>query len=117
MTQNDRIARGATWLAALLLAAGLTACGERISDNRTTKAPDGASPSAVVIGQAPAAPSGDPPGTTPVTQGTTEISKHEETTQKPQEGDNHSYSTTAPVTPQKAEGVNMTGDGNREATK
>ena len=117
MTQNDRIARGATWFAALLLAAGLTACGERISDNRTTKAPDQASPSAVVVGQAPAPPSGDPPGTTPVAPGTTEISKAEETTQKPQEGDNHSYSTTAPVTPQKAEGVNVTGDGNTEGKK
>ena len=117
MTHNDRIARGATWLTALLLAAGLTACGERISDNRTTKAPDEASPSAVVVGQAPAAPTGDPPGTTPVTSNTTEITKAEETTQKPQEGDNHSYSTTAKVTPQKADGVNRTGNGNTEEKK
>jgi hypothetical protein len=113
MKQHDRIARGATWLAALLLAAGLTACGERISDSRSEAPAQGrASPSAVVIGQAPAEPSGDPAGTTPVAPGTTEISKAEESRQKPQEGDNHSYSTTAPVTPQKAEGVNMTGDGN-----
>ena len=66
---------------------------------------------ALGAGQAPAAPTGDPPGTTPVAPNTTEISKAEETTQKPQEGDNHSYSTTAPVTPQKADGINHTGDG------
>jgi hypothetical protein len=110
MKQHDRIARGTHWLTALLLAAGLAACGERISDTRT-KAPaqTQASPSAVVIGQAPAEPSGDPPGTTPVAPNTTEISKQVETREKPQEGDNHSHSTTAPVTPQKADGVNTTG--------
>jgi hypothetical protein len=109
---HDRIARSAHMLAALLLAAGLAACGERISDTRV-KAPDPTKPesSAVVIGQAPAEPTGDPPGTTPVAPGTTEITKKVESTEKPQEGDNHSYSTTAPVTPQKADGVNITGDG------
>jgi hypothetical protein len=118
MTHHDRIARGATWFAALLLAAGLTACGERISDTRAKAAPTTeASPSAVVIGQAPAEPSGDPPGTTPVAANTTEISKAEESTQKPQEGDNHSYSTTAKVTPQKADGVNHTGSGSTEEKK
>jgi hypothetical protein len=112
MTIHDRISRGAYTFAALLLAAGLAACGERISDTRV-KAPEPskADASAVVIGQAPAAPTGDPPGTTPVAGNTTEISKSEESTQKPQEGDNHSYSTTAKVTPQKADGVNHTGDG------
>lgn len=118
MIQHDRIARGATWLAALLLAAGLTACGERISDTRAKAPAEGkASPSAVVIGQAPAEPSGDPAGTTPVAPNTTEISKQEENTQKPQEGDNHSYSTTARITPQKADGVNTTGNGNTEEKK
>lgn len=107
---NDRIARGAYTFAALVLAAGLAACGERISDTRV-KAPEPVKPetSAVVVGQAPATPTGDPPGTTPVAPNTTEISKIEETTQKPQEGDNHSHSTTAPITPQKADGVNVTG--------
>jgi hypothetical protein len=110
MKTNDRIARAAYTFAALVLAAGLAACGERISDTRV-KAPEPLKPepSSVVVGQAPAAPTGDPPGTTPVAPNTTEISKVEETTQKPQEGDNHSYSTTAPVTPQKADGVNTTG--------
>jgi hypothetical protein len=110
MEKHDRIARGAHTFAALLLAAGLAACGERISDTRV-KAPEPAKPdsSAVVIGQAPAEPTGDPPGTTPVAPGTTEITKKVESTEKPQEGDNHSYSTTAPVTPQKADGINETG--------
>lgn len=96
--------------AAAVLVAGLAACGERLSDT-SAKAPKplDASPSAVVVGQAPAEPSGDPPGTTPVASGTTTISKEVETTAKPQEGDNHSYSTTAPVTPQKADGKNETG--------
>ena len=109
MKQHDRIARGAHWLTALLLAAGLAACGERISDTRT-KAPaqTQASPSAVVIGQVPAQPTGDPPGTTPVAPNTTEITKQVETNEKPQEGDNHSHSTTARITPQKADGVNTT---------
>ena len=110
MNEQNRIARGAYTFAALLLAAGLAACGERISDTRSkTPTPTAASPSAVVVGQAPAAPTGDPPGTTPVAPNTSEISKIEESTQKPQEGDNHSYSTTAPVTPQKADGINHTG--------
>jgi hypothetical protein len=115
MNNHDRIARGAHWFAAVLLAAGLAACGERISDTRAkAPQPTQASPSAVVVGQAPAEPSGDPPGTTPVAPNTTEISKKVESQDKPQEGDNHSYSTVAPVTPQKADGVNATGDGSKK---
>lgn len=109
MEEQNRIARGAYTFAALLLAAGLAACGERISDTRV-KAPEPSKPesSAVVIGQAPAEPTGDPPGTTPVAPNTTYIDKKTETQDKPQEGDNHSYSTTAPVTPQKAGYANET---------
>jgi hypothetical protein len=89
------------------LAAGLSACGDRISDTRA-KAPQPAKadPSTVVIGQAPAAPTGDPPGTTPIASGTTEISTATENTKKPQEGDDSSHSTLAPKTPQKADGNN-----------
>lgn len=114
MIKQDRVVRGAYTFAALLLAAGLAACGERISDTRV-KAPAASPPeaSAVVIGQAPAEPKAEskvePAGVTPVSPNTTEISKVTESTKKPQEGDNHSYSTTAPVTPQKADGVNHTG--------
>ena len=114
MKMHDRITRGAYTFSALLLAAGLAACGERISETRSTTPPStAASPSAVVIGQAPAEvkPEGqaEPAGVTPVSPNTTEISKATESRSKPQEGDNHSYSTTAPVTPQKADGVNTTG--------
>jgi hypothetical protein len=111
MNEQNRIARGAYTFAAVLLAAGLAACGERISDTRAKATPAAqAEPSAVVVGQAPAAPTGtETPGTTPVAPNTSTITKAEENTQKPQEGDNHSYSTTAPITPQKADGVNSTG--------
>lgn len=91
-------------LAAALLATGLAACDKRVdAKGRTALAPD---PSAQVIGKEPAPPTGDPPGTTPVASNTTEITKFEEVNKKPQEGDNHSYSTVAPVTPQKADGKN-----------
>jgi hypothetical protein len=107
-----------TLIPALLLAAGLTACGERLSDTRAkTPKPVAASPSAVVIGQAPAEPTGDPPGTTPVAGGTTTITKEEESKAKPQEGDNHSHSTTAEVTPQKAQGVSTTANDDSKGTK
>jgi hypothetical protein len=114
MTIHDRISRGTCTFAALLLAAGLAACGERISDTRV-KAPGPLKPepSAVVVGQAPAEPkaesSVEPAGVTPVSPATKTITKAEESLAKPQEGDNHSYSTTAPITPQKADGVNTTG--------
>jgi hypothetical protein len=86
--------------AAALIAAGLAACDKRVdTKGRTALAPDS---SAQVIGKVPAEPSGDPPGTTPVAANTTYITKETETTKKPEEGDNHSYSTTAHVTPQKS---------------
>lgn len=90
--------------AAVVIAAGLSACDKTVGTKaRAALAPD---ESAVVIGKTPAPPTGDPPGTTPVASNTTEISKHEEINEKPQEGDNHSYSTVAPDTPQKAGGKN-----------
>jgi hypothetical protein len=96
---------GARVIALSFVIAGVAACGER---NTTTsgKTPpaQAASPSAVVIGTAPAQPSGDPPGTTPVASNTTEVTKAEESKAKPQEGDNHSYSSVAEDNPQKAQG-------------
>ena len=93
-------------IAIAFVAGGLSACSDRISDTHA-KAPSStaADPSAVVVGTAPAQPSGDPPGTTPVAGNTTDVTKHEESTKKPQEGDNHSYSTVAPETKQKSEGT------------
>ena len=97
-------------LASAALIAGLAGCHRDSSTVTTTsKSQQGTpDPSAVVIGQAPAAPTGDPPGTTPVSGNTTEVTKAEESTQKPAEGDNHSHSTLAPTTPQKADGNNTT---------
>jgi hypothetical protein len=104
----NRISSLTLTAASAILFAGLAACGER-TNTTTTQAGEATKPesSAVVIGQAPAPPSGDPPGTTPVAGNTSELSKSEERTQQPQEGDNHSYSTLAPKTPQKANGENI----------
>ncbi len=88
-------------LAVVLCATAFAACAARDIE---VKYPAGTSPSAMLIGTPPAPPTGDPPGTTPVASDTTQVSKLEETLLKPQEGD-HSHSTLAPQTPQKADGV------------
>ena len=98
-------------LVVAVAAAGLAGC-DRESDIpdagpvTETGLPSSASPSAVVIGVMPAEPTGETVQTTPVAANTTDIPKQVESEQKPQEGDNHSHSTLAPVTPQKAEGAN-----------
>lgn len=94
-------ARRAACAAAAVAFAGLAACGRHSDVPPGPSTPD---PSANLIGTPPAPPTGDPPGTTPVAANTTEVTKKEETEQKPQEGDNHSYSTVAPTTPQKSGG-------------
>jgi hypothetical protein len=97
---------GARVVALTFVAAGLAACGERLSDTSSkTPKPTAASPSAVVIGQAPAEPQADTAQTTSPAGAQSTVSKAEESNDRPKEGDNHSYSTVAPVTPQKAEGV------------
>jgi hypothetical protein len=113
---NHRLwaATGARVLAMMFIVAGVSACGDRLSDTRA-KAPSAnpASPSAVVIGQAPAEPNAQPSSDTAQTtspagaQG--DVSKAGESMARPIEGDNHSYSTLAPTTPQKADGKNDTG--------
>src|SRR4051794_20928893 len=96
---------------AVTFSLGLAACGERLADTHA-KSPssNAASPSAVVVGTAPAQHSGDPPGTTPVDSHTSDLTKDEESSKKPQEGDNHSYSTVSPETKQKSDG-NSAADG------
>lgn len=92
-------------LAASFIIAGLGACGERLADTHAKKPSDNPpSSSAVLVGVAPAQPSGDPPGTSPVAPNTSDQTKFEEVNKKPQEGDNHSYSSVAPDNPQKAGG-------------
>jgi len=85
---------------------GLSACGERLADTHA-KAPssNAADASAVVVGTAPAQPSGDPPGTTPVSPNTSDITKAQESMSKPQEGDQNSFSTVSPSSPQKSDGT------------
>jgi len=87
---------------AFAMAAGLAACDRTAStESRTALAPDA---STQVIGVKPADPTGDPPGTTPVTANTTVVTKGEEIATKPSEGDNHSHSSLAEDNPQKAGG-------------
>ena len=115
---NHRLwaATGARVLAMMFIVAGVTACGERISDTRA-KAPSAnpVSPSAQVIGQAPqepvAANTNNPAQTTSPAGAQSDISPKYESRGRPMEGDNHSYSTLAPTTPQKADGQNTTGAG------
>ena len=116
MIKHDRFVRGAHWVTAVLLAAGLAACGERISDT-TVKAPQPtqASPSAVVIGQAPAEPSGDPPGTTPVAGGTTEVTKSVEDQAMPQPGQPNDHSNVTPRPSQKADEIAKTPEEGKAA--
>jgi hypothetical protein len=94
---------GARVIAAMFLVAGLAACGEHLSNvsARTPKATP-ADASAVVIGTAPAQPSGDPPGTTPVAPGTSDLSKETESKSKPQEGDDSSHMSASPNSSQKS---------------
>jgi hypothetical protein len=88
--------------------AAAVGCGERLSDTSTkSPKPLAASPSAVVIGTAPADPqaSADTAQTTPPAGAQGELTKREESQDRPKEGDNHSYSTLDPSSPQKAENV------------
>ena len=87
---------------AAALALGLAGCKrEANTQSRTALAPDA---SAQVIGVKPAEPSAqEPPGVTPVAPNTETVSKQADSTQRPLEGDNHSYSSLAPNPPQKGD--------------
>ena len=94
---------GTRVLALAFVVAGLTACGDRIS-NTSAKVPPvtPASPSTVVIGTAPAQPSGDPPGTTPVAPGTSDLTASVESKAGPQPGQANDHSNVAPKPSQKS---------------
>lgn len=101
-------------LALTFVMAGAAACGEKLS-NTTSRGPTSNQPSssAVVIGQAPAEPTPPAAATADTAQvtppaGAQGMPPAYESTKRPMEGDNHSYSTTAPITPQKAEGASAT---------
>ena len=98
-------AAGARVLAMAFVIAGLAACSERVttsSKGRESAAPES---SAVVIGTAPAQPTGDPPGTTPVASSTTttEVTKSVESASMPQPGQPNDHSNLAPKPSQKAD--------------
>jgi len=88
-------------LAAAGLLATLAAC-DRQPHASGSATPD---PSEQTVNVQPAPPTGDPPGTTAVDGKQSDVSKEAESTQKPSEGDNHSYSTVSPSTPQKSGGT------------
>jgi len=100
---KPKTSRAALAAAAVLVAAGLAACHEQPTTGVAT-APAQPSPSAQLVGTTPAAPTGNTPETTPVAPNTTEVSKADETMNKPSEGDDHSYSSLAKDNPQKAGG-------------
>jgi hypothetical protein len=94
---------GARVIALAFVIAGASACHDKISDvSSGTPAASPATPSSQVIGTAPADPKGDPPGTTAVAPNTSDVTKQEESTAKPQEGDNHSYNSVSPDNKQKS---------------
>lgn len=104
---------GVRLLAAALVLGGAVACSDEV-ETRTSAGgpgtdqvlPSGASPSAQVIGQAPNMPAANPGSTaetTPPAGARSSVDAQAESTKRPLEGDNHSYSTLAPDTPQKAE--------------
>lgn len=96
--KNVNVPRACVAVAAALALVTLAACdrgGERLGQSNKPE------PSTQVIGTVPANPTGDPPGTTPVDENTTTISKQSEVNTMPHEGDNHSYSSVAADNPQK----------------
>ena len=86
-------------LALVAAAATLAACDKK-PGTRTALAP---SPSAQVIGTTPAAPTGDPPGTTPVTTQTGEMSKAVESNSMPLPGQPNDHSNVAPLPSQNSD--------------
>ena len=96
-------------IAITFVLAGAAACDRHRDANVSASSgsaplPATADASARTIDVVPAPPTGDPPGTTPVATGTSDISKQAEQT-GPREGDNHSYSSVAHDNPQKSHGV------------
>jgi hypothetical protein len=96
-------------IALTFVIAGLGACdrhrdGAQVSATTATGLPASADASAKTIDVVPAAPTADPPGTSPVAPGTSDLSKSAQQV-GPREGDNHSYSSVSPTNPQKAQSV------------
>lgn len=103
---------GARVLALTFVIAGAAACDRGDRNDVEVRQPAAASPSAVVIGTPPAEPAAktETAQTAPTSSAAqSDVGPKAESTKRPLEGDDSSHSTVAPVTPQKAEGVNTTG--------
>jgi hypothetical protein len=109
-----KLKRGATLAAVALAAAGLAACGVH---HRETGPLAKADPSAVVIGTTPVEPTGDPPGTTPVPDSTSDISKSVEQNamQLPGQPNDHSNLAAAPSQRSDSTDVNRSVDAAKAA--
>lgn len=103
MNHTPWTAAGARVLATMFVVASLAACSDRISNTHSKAAPaNPVDPSAVVIGTAPAQPTGDPPGTTPVAGNDSDLTKAVESGAMPQPGQPNDHSNVAPAASQKA---------------
>jgi hypothetical protein len=90
--------RGTALVAAVVVIA-LAACNPHPDGVRQAAKAD---PSAIVIGTAPAPPSGDPPGTTAVDPGTTDVSNAQKQVAMPLPGQANDHSTLAGAPSQRA---------------
>jgi hypothetical protein len=118
MNQPTWISAAARVIAASFVLAGLAACGDRISDTHANaKAPTPVAPDAstVVIGTAPAQPTGDPPGTTAVSPGTTDVTKSVESAATPQPGQANDHSNEAAKPSQKSGEIAKTPEEGKRA--
>jgi len=96
-------ATGSRVIALMFVVAGLAACGDRVSDTHArTPAATPPDASTVVVGTAPAQPTGDPAGTTPVAPNTSDVTASVESKAMPQPGQPNDHSNVAPLPSQKA---------------
>ena len=86
-------------IAVTFVIAGVAACDRKDVTTHSAEM----SPSAQVIGVEPAPPTGDPPGTTPVSSNTTYVTKAVESEAMPVPGQPNDHSNLAAKPPQKAE--------------
>ena len=101
---------GARVLALSFILAGATACGDRVTTSSKAPPSQAASPSAVVIGTAPAQPTGaEPAGTSPVNGVNTnsEMSKSVESNSMPLPGQPNDHSNVAPKPSQEASSADV----------
>ena len=90
--------RAVAVLGAVAALAALAAC-DREPHGTASATPD---PSAQTINVKPAPPTGDPPGTTPVAGNQSDLTQTQSQSQMPLEGQNHNYSSVAPIQSQKS---------------